>query len=107
LQPSSAIGFSCQPQQNAGHARATETLPFTENPAVEIVAAWLRAVGDFLDAARGHAGPAEVNASWRLLLPLFASQGPGQLRQDVRAAKICVALVGDVMREVTKPLHRG
>jgi hypothetical protein len=86
LQPSSAIGFSLESQQNAPHARAHPTIRFTKNIAVEIAVAGRRAFGDDLDVAGGHTRPIEIDASRRLLLPLHAREGPGKLREDVRAA---------------------
>jgi hypothetical protein len=73
---------------------------------VEIAIAGERALGGVLEFAGGHARPAEIDASRGLLLPLFQSQEPGKLREDVRTAEICVALVGDVLREIAKPLQR-
>jgi hypothetical protein len=73
---------------------------------VEIAFAGNRALGGVLEFAGGHAKPAEIDAGWGLLLPLFQSQEPGKLREDVRAAEICIALVGDVLREIAKPLQR-
>ena len=64
-----------------------------------------RAIGDVLAFICGYAGAAEIHGGRRLLLPLRASQEPGKLREDVRVAKICVALVGDVLREIAKPLQ--
>jgi hypothetical protein len=54
--------------------------------------------------AGGHAEPAEVDASWRVLLPLFARKDARKLRENVRDAEIRVALVGNVLREVAEPL---
>jgi hypothetical protein len=54
--------------------------------------------------AGGHAEPAEVDASWRVLLPLLARKDARKLRENVRDAEIRVALVGNVLREVAKPL---
>jgi hypothetical protein len=65
-----------------------------------------RVIGDVLAFICGHAGAAEIDAGGGLLLSLFASQELGELREDVRVAKICVALVGDVLREIAKPLQR-
>jgi len=65
-----------------------------------------RAIGDVLAFICGLAGAVEIDGGSGLLLPLFASQGPGKLREDVRTAKICVALVGDVLRKITKALQR-
>ena len=88
------------------HAAASHTVHFAENSAVEVAAAGQRAVGHVLEFAGGHTKPPEVDASRRLLLPLFQSEEPGKLREDVRTAEICVALVGDVLREIAKPLQR-
>jgi hypothetical protein len=73
---------------------------------VEIAVAGERALGGVLEFAGGHARPTEIDASRGLLLPLFQNKEPGKLREDVRAAEICVALVGDVLRETAKPLQR-
>ena len=40
-------------------------------------------------------------------MPLFQSEEPGKLREDVRTAEIRVALVGNVLREAAKPLQRS
>ncbi len=39
-------------------------------------------------------------------MPLFQSEGLRKLREDVRDAEVCVALVGDILCEVAKPLQR-
>jgi hypothetical protein len=88
------------------HAPASHTVHFAENSAVEVAAAGQRAVGHVLEFAGGHTKPPEGDASRRLLLPLFQSKAAGKLREDVRDAEIRVALVGDVLREVAKPLQR-
>ena len=71
-----------------------------------IAVAGQRVIGDVLAFICGYAGPTEIHADGSLLLPLLASQGPCGLREDVRAAKICVALVGNVLREIAKALQR-
>jgi hypothetical protein len=91
--------------RESGHAPASQTLRFAEDAAVEIAAAGERAFGSVLGLAGGHAGPAAIDASRWLLLPLFESEEPGKMRKDVRTAEIRVALVGDVLREVAKPLQ--
>jgi hypothetical protein len=73
---------------------------------VEITAAGDCALGSVLGFAGGHAKPASIDASWGMLLPLFQGEEPGKLREDVRTAEIRVALVGDVLREVARPLQR-
>ncbi len=70
------------------------------------IAARRRAPSRLLGFAGGHAKPAEIDASGRLLLPLPPREAPGKLRENVRAAEICVALVGNVLREIAKPLRR-
>lgn len=65
-----------------------------------------RVIGDVLAFICGHAGAVEIDGGSGLLLPLFTGQGPGKLREDVRTAEICVALVGDVLRKITKPSQR-
>ncbi len=90
----------------SGNARASHTLRFVEDTAVEIAAAGERAFGGVLGFVGRHTEPAAIHTSRGLLLPLFASEEPGKLREDVRATEICVALVGDVLREVAKPLQR-
>ena len=97
--------FFSRAARESGNARASHTLRFAEDAAVE-TAAGERAFGGVLGLVGGHAGPAAIDASGRLLLPLFASEEPGKLREDVRTAEIRVALVGDVLREVAKPLQR-
>jgi hypothetical protein len=87
------------------HASAPYTLHLAQNAAVEIVVAGLRAISYVLEFAGGRAQPAEVDASRRLLLSLLQSEAPGKLRKNVRNAEICVALVGDVLREVKKSLQ--
>jgi hypothetical protein len=87
------------------HARASH-LPIAENPIVEIAAPRRRALSRLLGFAGGHAKPAEIDASGRLLLPLLPREETGKLRQNVRAAEVRVALVGNVLREITKPLQR-
>ena len=98
--------FFSRAARESGNARASHTLRFAEDAAVEIAAAGERAFGGVLGLVGGHAGPAAIDAGRRLLLPLFASEEPGKLREDVRTAEIRVALVGDVLREVAKPLQR-
>jgi hypothetical protein len=71
---------------------------------LEIVAAGQRAAGDVLELAGGHTDAAEIHANGGMLLPLFHGQGVRKLHQDVRAAEICVALVGDVLCEIPKSL---
>lgn len=88
------------------HARATYR-DIAEKAPMEIAAARQRAPGRVLGFAGGHAWPAEIDASGRLLLPLPPCEEPGKLRENVRAAEIRVALVGNVLREVAKPLQRG
>jgi len=67
---------------------------------LETAAAGQRTPGDILEFAGGYTGAAEINANRWMLLPLFQGQGLGQLREDVRDAEICVALVGDVLHEI-------
>lgn len=88
------------------HARAIHTY-IAEKAPVEIAAARQRAPGRVLGFAGEHAEPAEIDPSGRLLLPLPPREEPGKLRENVRAAEICVALVGNILREVAKPLQRG
>jgi hypothetical protein len=89
------------------HARATHTYFYiAEKAPMEVAAAERRAFSRLVGFAGGHAKPAEVDASGRLLLPLLTREEPGKLREDVRAAKIRVTLVGNVLREVAKPLQR-
>ena len=106
LQPSGAIGFFCERLENARHARALHTIVFTKKTALEIAATCKRAPGDVLEFACGHTGATEISANRGMLLPLFQGQGFRNLRQDVRDAEICVALVGHVLREIPKPLQR-
>lgn len=106
LQPSGAIGFFCERLENARHARALHTILFAKNAALEIAATWKRAPGDVLELACGHTGATEISANRGMLLPLFQGQGPRNLRQDVRDAEICVALVGHVLHEIPNPLQR-
>jgi hypothetical protein len=87
------------------HARATHTYIAEKTP-LEIAAAGWRAVSRFLGFAGGHARPAEIDPSRRLLLPLLTREESGKLRENVRAAEVRIALVGDVLREIAKPLHR-
>jgi hypothetical protein len=88
------------------HARATHTSFYiAEKAPMEVAAAGRRALSRLVGIAGGHAKPAEADASGRLLLPLLPREEPGKLREDVRAAKIRVTLVGNVLREVTKPLQ--
>ena len=98
--------FFSQPATESGNARASHTLPFAEDAPEEIAATGNCALGSVLGLAGGHARPAAIDASRGLLLPLFPSEEPGKLREDVRAAEIRVALVGDVLREVAKTLRR-
>jgi hypothetical protein len=51
-----------------------------------------------------YAGPAAIHTSRRLLLSLLPREEPGKLRENVRAAEVCVALVGNYVREIEKPL---
>jgi hypothetical protein len=106
LQPSGAIGFFCERLENAGHARALHTILFTKKAALEIATTWKRAPSDVLGLACGHTRATEISANCGMLLPLFQGQGPRNLRQDVRDAEICVALVGYVLHEIPKPLQR-
>ncbi len=92
--------------RESGNAPASLTLRLAEEAAVEIAAIGDCAVGSVLGLAGRHAGPAAIDASRGLLLPLLASEEPGKLREDVRAAEIRFALVGDVLREVAKPFQR-
>jgi hypothetical protein len=90
------------------HARVTHTCFYiiAKKAAMEVAAAGRRALSGLVGFAGGHAKPAEVDASGRLLLPLLTREESGKLREDVRAAKIRLALVGNVLREVAKPLQR-
>jgi hypothetical protein len=90
----------------SGNAPSSHTLRFTEDAVVEIATTGDCAVGSFLGPAGRHAGPAAIHASRGLLLPLFTNQEPRKLREDVRAAEIRVALVGNVLRKIAKPLQR-
>jgi hypothetical protein len=73
---------------------------------MEIAAAGWRAVSRFVGFAGGHAKPAEIHPGRRLLLPLLTREESGKLREDVRDAKIRLALVGNILREIATPLHR-
>jgi hypothetical protein len=106
LQACRAIGFSFERQENGAHARVLRTVYFDTKPLVAIAVVGQRVIGDVLAFICGYAGAAEIDSGRGLLLPLFTSQGAGQLREDVRTAKICVALVGDVLQEIAKPLQR-
>jgi hypothetical protein len=86
------------------HARATHTC-ITEDALMEIAAAWQRTPDCFLGFAGGHAKRAEIDATRRVLLPLFAREEAGKLCEDVRASQVCVALVGNVLREIAQPLQ--
>ena len=48
--------------------------------------------------------PAAIHTSRRLLLSLLPREDPGKLCENVRVAQVCVALVGDFVREIEKPL---
>jgi hypothetical protein len=74
---------------------------------MEIAAAGWRALSRLLGFAGGHAKPTETDASRSLLLPLLTREGPRELCENVRAAEIRLALVGDVLHQVAKPLQRG
>jgi len=87
------------------HARATHTYIAEKTP-MEIAAAGWRAFSRFVGVAGGHAKPAEIDASRRLLLPLLTREESGKLRENVRAAEVRIALVGDVLQQVAKPLQR-
>ncbi len=87
------------------HARATHTYIAEKTP-MEIAAAGRRALSRLLGFAGGHAKPAEIDASRRLLLPLLTREESGKLRENVRAAEVRIALVGDVLQQVAKPLQR-
>jgi len=106
LQACSASGFSFEPQENGAHAREFQTVHFATQSAVALAVVGQRVIGDVLAFICGHAGTVEIDGGSGLLLPLFTGQGPGKLREDVRAAEICVALVGDVLCEIAKPLQR-
>jgi len=67
----------------SGNARASHTLRFAEDAAVEIAAVGDCAVGPVLGLVGRHARPAAINASRGLLLPLLQSEEPGKLREDV------------------------
>ena len=88
------------------HARAIHT-HIAEKTLMEIVAAREHALSRLLGFAGGHAKPAEIDASGRLLLPLLPREEIGKLRQNVRVAKIRVALVGNVLHQIAKPLQRS
>lgn len=87
------------------HARATH-IYIAEKTPMEIAAAGWRAPGRFMGFTGGHARPAEIDASRRLLLPLLTREEPGKLRENVRTAEIRIALVGNVLRQIAKPLQR-
>ena len=87
------------------HARATH-IYIAEKTLMEIAAAGWRALSCFLGFAGGHARPAEIDASRRLLLPLLTREESGKLRENVRAAEVRIALVGNVLRQIAKPLQR-
>jgi hypothetical protein len=42
-----------------------------------------------------------------VLLPLWNVEGPWWMREDVRDAKVCVALVGDVLRDSEEQDREG
>jgi hypothetical protein len=98
--------FFSQAATESGNAPASLTLRFAEGGALAIVGVRDCAPGSVLGPLGGHAGPTAIGASRRLLLSLFKGEEPGKLREDVRAAEIRVALVGDVLREVPNPLQR-
>ena len=106
LQPSGAIGFFCERLENARHAQVLHTILFTKKTALEIATPWKRAPGDVLELACGHPGATEISAKRGMLLPMLQGEGLRNLRQDVRDAEICVALVGHVLHEIPKPLQR-
>ena len=69
-----------------------------QNSAMAIAVAGQRASGCVLGVTGGHSRHTENSARGGVLLPLFAREGPGKLREDVRTAEIRDALVGDVLR---------
>ena len=98
--------FFSRAARESRHARALHYLFFAKNAALEITAIGHYAVGHVMELAGGHTHLAEIDASWRLLLPLLEGQSVRKLRQDVRNAEICVAMVGHLLREIAKPLQR-
>jgi len=92
--------------ENARYARALHHILFTEKTTLENAAIGERAAGDVMELAGGYAHMAEIDASRGLLLSLLQGQGIRKLRQDVRNAEICVALVGHLLREIPKSLQR-
>ena len=87
------------------HARATD-IYIAEKTLMETAASGRRALSRLLGFAGGHAKPAEIDATRRLLLPLLTREEPWELRKDVRVAEVRFALVGNVVRQVAKPLQR-
>jgi hypothetical protein len=87
------------------NARAKHT-HIAEKALMEITAGRQRALSRVLGLVGRHAKPAEIDASGRLLLPLLPREEIGKLRENVRATEIRVALVGNVLHEIAKPLQR-
>ena len=86
------------------NARVSHTPRVAEDATVENAAAGDCTFGGVLGLVGRYSRPAAVDASRGLLLPLFASEEPGKLRENVRTAEIRVALVGDLLHEVAKTL---
>jgi hypothetical protein len=54
----------------------------------------------------GHIRPRAIHTSWGMLLPLRDVGFAPWLRQDVRVEALCVALVGDLLRQDTSETDR-
>jgi len=63
---------------------------------------WRGAADDGLEPVCRHTWPATCQTVSRLLLPLRAFAWLGELRENVRAPQICVALVGRFLRQAAR-----
>jgi len=59
---------------------------------------WPNPAGDLVQRTGRHALRRWISSGGRLLLPLWDVEGAQRMRQDLRDAEICFALVGDILR---------
>jgi hypothetical protein len=87
-------------KDNAEHAARPEDAHLSpEKPPVQTSLNWTSSADRAWHLASGFLWSVEGDSRSRVLLPLRGSARGGSLRENVRAASVCIALVGEVLRE--------
>jgi len=99
--------FSVATATQSGDASARENWKLANTRFVQTALYWSGAAGDELEPVCRHARPVACSAVSGLLLPLRARATLGELRENLRAAEIRIALVGRLVRQAARAFRGG